>query len=49
MLIRNFIDQYKETIICEPSGISYEQLQKNKIKKIQIIDPMYYEIDKIKI
>jgi len=47
MLIREFIDKYRDEIICEPSGICFSELEKNKVQKIQIIDSMRFEIDKL--
>ena len=47
MIMREFIEKYKEDIICEPSGISYSKLQNDKIKKVCIIEPMYYEVDRL--
>ena len=35
---KEFIDKYKEHIICEPSGRTYSQLKKDSITKMMIVN-----------
>jgi hypothetical protein len=34
----DFIEQYADSIICEPSGLTYNQLKETKIQKLMIIN-----------
>jgi len=35
--MNNFIEQYADSIICEPSGLTYNQLKETKIQKMIIV------------
>ena len=35
--MNNFIEQYADSIICEPSGLTYNQLKETKIQKMMIV------------
>jgi len=36
--MNNFIERYADSIICEPSGLTYNQLKETKIQKMMIIN-----------
>jgi hypothetical protein len=36
--MEDFIKKYADTIICYPSGLTYSQLEENKIQKMKIIE-----------
>ena len=35
--MNNFIERYADSIICEPSGLTYNQLKETKIQKMMIV------------
>ncbi len=44
MKMYKFIEQYADSIICEPSGMTYTDLQNQRTKKIMIVDQENHEI-----
>ena len=36
--MNNFIKQYADSIICEPSGLTFTDLRNQKTKKIMIVN-----------
>jgi hypothetical protein len=36
--MNNFIEKHANSIICEPSGLTYNQLKENKIQKMMIVN-----------
>ena len=36
--MKNFIEQYADSIICEPSGLTLNQLRETKIQKMIIVE-----------
>jgi len=43
--MREFIEQYADSIICEPSGLTYTDLRSHMTQKIMIVNK---EVDKHK-
>ena len=36
--MNKFIEEYADSIICEPSGLTYSQLKETKIQKMIIVE-----------
>ncbi len=36
--MNKFIEQYADSIICEPSGLTYSQLKETKIQKMILVE-----------
>jgi hypothetical protein len=36
--MNGFIEQYADEIICQPSGLTYNQLKETKIQKLMIVN-----------
>ena len=36
--MNKFIEQYADSIICEPSGLTFNQLKETKIQKMIIVE-----------
>jgi len=34
----DFVEQYADSIICQPSGLTYSQLKETKVQKMMIIN-----------
>ena len=41
---RKWIEENKDHLVCEPSGRSYDQMMKDRIRKIMIVE---HDIDNI--
>lgn len=36
--MNSFIEKYADSIVCEPSGMTYTELKQSKIQKMMIVD-----------
>ena len=43
-LAREFIRKHKESIICEPSGRSYAELEQDRVRKILLVENTINEL-----
>ena len=45
---REFIKKHKDVIICEPSGRSYAELERDRVRKIMILRDDFEQLKKKK-
>jgi hypothetical protein len=36
--MNSFIEKYADSIVCEPSGLTYNELKENRIQKMVLVD-----------